>query len=71
MPLTDDLVVSIKSVITLRPSFWRHPILWWKTRHLLPDMERHQEEIDELMGPEFRREFDRKLEEQIFFGRCD
>jgi hypothetical protein len=41
MPSTAQLDVHVRiipSIVQLRYSFWRHPILWWKTRHLLPDI---------------------------------
>lgn len=54
-------VKAFPSVIELRPSWWRHPILRWKLRHLLPDMEA-------FVDDELRKRLNRRLDEAFLLG---
>lgn len=69
-PYTLGHVKTYVGHVQLRYSFWRHPILWWKTRHLLPDMERVEREGREAVGEE-RYRFMQELEEVAFLCGTD
>ncbi len=43
---------------------WRHPIWWWKMRHLRHDVKVMSEAVD----PEFKQKFDEELERKILHG---
>lgn len=61
-------VKTLKSVIELRPSWWRHPIRRWKLRHLLPDMEASERESRELLGDERYEAFQRRMDDAFLNG---
>lgn len=61
-------VKTLPAIIELRPSWWRHPIRRWKLRHLLPDMEASEREMDELVSDEMREAFNRRMEDAFING---
>lgn len=52
---------SIPAIVTPYPSKWRHPIYWWKMRHLRADIEHHIKTTDAGL-----RERMAKLEAEAF-----
>lgn len=71
-PAAQFEVKTIRGIIQLRHSWWRHPILWWKTRHILPDVRREQQIARELVGDErfeaLQAEMRRREEEAFLHG---
>jgi hypothetical protein len=64
-------VKTMKSVIELRPSWWRHPIRRWKLRHLLPDMEEAEHQAREMLGDEVYDEFQHRMDDAFLNGTGD
>jgi hypothetical protein len=60
----DGEVTHVEAILTPYPRPWRHPIRWWKARHLRADIAAQ----DELVSPEFREILDRKMDEAFLFG---
>lgn len=61
---TDDDAINIIEmpvIVTAFPVPWRHPIYWWKMRHLRADTLLLEEEVN----PEFSRRM-RELEDEAF-----
>jgi hypothetical protein len=48
-------VVTVRS--SLMPRWYRHPILWWKLRHLRADLRRPRTEIERRLDEEIDRAF--------------
>lgn len=59
--------LEVKKVDSIVPSpfcsFWRHPIWWWKLRHLRADILLLESEVD----PRFSRRM-RELEDEAFLN---
>lgn len=61
-------VHSIESLLTAYPRWWRHPIRWWKTRHIRHDLKVHAKEVRKAGTAELERHIATELERRLING---
>lgn len=71
MPEPNFKTYTIKSVIPSPfVSFWRHPVWWWKMRHLRADLRHEEKKIAaDPARAALVAEFNERLEHELLFGQ--